>query len=341
MNFGDKDVHIAHGEIGAVSLHHDLGIPLDRIFLGYDDLSCGPLTTVRPPERWQELRRAYWLEPERAPADADGLPDPSTLYIRLERERSRIEAAERIFLWLGTTLAEQLLLAWLMVVFKHLGFDTGNIRLLDLQPYHGRTLRSIGELNREMISTLCHWRRPREGELASYEAAWLAVSAPSPKQLIAFCGAEAAHPKATGAALRAFMGRYPTAGTGLNYWDRELLENCQENRQKAARIVGETILPRRDVDYPDWPGDLYLFERLKRLGDDRRANPLVALVGDPSAMRFMKASITETGRRVLAAEANFVELNGVDEWVGGVHLSSNEGKLWYFDGQTLVPRRKV
>ncbi len=78
-------------------------------------------------------------------------------------------------------------------------------------------------------------------------------------------------------------------------------------------------------------------QRLKRLGDRRLAHPLLALTGDLSAIRSTEAAITEMGRMVLAGEANRVALNGIDDWVGGVHPKARSGSHWLSDGETLIP----
>ncbi len=130
------------------------------------------------------------------------------------------------------------------------------------------------------------------------------------------------------------MARYPAAEAGLSYWDRVILVNCAQYGPKAARILGYTIAHNRD--YADRPDDLYLFGRIKRLGNCRLAHPLLDLTGDLSEIRSTEAATTETGRKVLAGKANHVDLNGIDDWVGGVHLKARSGSPWLFDGQTLV-----
>jgi hypothetical protein len=46
--------------------------------------------------------------------------------------------------------------------------------------------------------------------------------------------------------------------------------------------------------------------------------------------------ITETGRQILEGKANFAEINGIDEWVGGMHLQSKTNEVWYRKDDTLV-----
>ena len=40
--------------------------------------------------------------------------------------------------------------------------------------------------------------------------------------------------------------------------------------------------------------------------------------------------LTEAGKRVLAAEADFVQANGIDRWIGGVRLAGDEAR-WRWD----------
>jgi hypothetical protein len=55
-------------------------------------------------------------------------------------------------------------------------------------------------------------------------------------------------------------------------------------------------------------------------------------------MRDCEVAITEAGELVLAGRANAIELNGIDDWVFGIHLDSRQGSVWYRKGNTLVSR---
>jgi hypothetical protein len=43
--------------------------------------------------------------------------------------------------------------------------------------------------------------------------------------------------------------------------------------------------------------------------------------------------VTPAGRRVLRGEADHVALNGIDRWIGGVHLVGEEAR-WRWDEGT-------
>jgi len=40
-------------------------------------------------------------------------------------------------------------------------------------------------------------------------------------------------------------------------------------------------------------------------------------------------SITEAGRKVIEGRADHIDLNGIDRWIGGVHLK--DGAVWRWD----------
>jgi hypothetical protein len=98
-------------------------------------------------------------------------------------------------------------------------------------------------------------------------------------------------------------------------------------------VIGFTMSETLDADLV---GDAYLYARLLRLGDSDLAQPLVSISGDPASMRTCEVSLTPTGEALLAGRANAIALNGIDEWVLGVHLSSEHGTVWYYEDGTLT-----
>jgi hypothetical protein len=99
-------------------------------------------------------------------------------------------------------------------------------------------------------------------------------------------------------------------------------------------VVGYTI--GDDMEFPEWMGDNYLFQRLQRLADSSLSKPLLAISGDVKRMGATEVQLTPHGEAILAGNGNDVEWNGIDEWVGGVHLDSRSGRVWLRDGHTLV-----
>jgi hypothetical protein len=83
--------------------------------------------------------------------------------------------------------------------------------------------------------------------------------------------------------------------------------------------------------------DLFCFRILARLAGGRV--PLVEL--DPPAGEVAAATrlrLTAAGGRVLRGEADHVALNGIDRWVGGVHLHGQEARWRWDEGTESVTR---
>ena len=62
---------------------------------------------------------------------------------------------------------------------------------------------------------------------------------------------------------------------------------------------------------------------------------MISITGDTRTMRGCEVKLASFGQKVLAREANNVQENGIDDWVGGVHLST-EGSVTFREGDTLV-----
>jgi hypothetical protein len=46
--------------------------------------------------------------------------------------------------------------------------------------------------------------------------------------------------------------------------------------------------------------------------------------------------MTEAGQRIVSGAVNAVELNGIDDWIGGVHLDSSSNRVWFTkDGHVI------
>lgn len=69
-------------------------------------------------------------------------------------------------------------------------------------------------------------------------------------------------------------------------------------------------------------------EPLLRIDNGKESNPVIT----PENIHQMTFEMTEAGDSVLKGEADFIELNGIDMWLGGVHLVGKE-RVWRWDGQ--------
>jgi hypothetical protein len=54
----------------------------------------------------------------------------------------------------------------------------------------------------------------------------------------------------------------------------------------------------------------------------------LASVRNPLVEISAAVAITETGRKVLEGQADHIGLNGIDRWLGGVHLTNDNAWRW-------------
>jgi hypothetical protein len=164
--------------------------------------------------------------------------------------------------------------------------------------------------------------------------AWKAVTAPEPDPLLAFLTGRQPSLPFLQRALSSLLYHYPDAATGLNAWEYQLLHYVRAEGPKATRAVGYTMA--HDMNFPEWMADSYLFQRLHRLAEVTLPRPLLTLSGHTRQLRGTEVRLTQYGEAILAGKGNAVEWNGIEDWVGGVHLDSRNGRVWFQRGQTLV-----
>jgi hypothetical protein len=320
-----KLVHVIQGLSAAGSFRQAMHPNPGELLVHQDDLSCGPLPPFRSFEQWSDVRHEFWdsvcEDPERC----------SDYEYDVTANQSTLRDADSIVIWLALCASEQLFLAWLIQALKLLHCRarvsviqfTRTPRNMDawgmglLHPEHISAHPPIVELSGEAISEL--------------ERHWAAVTSPEPAGLLSVLSSKQVHLPHFQAGLRTLVHRYPDPRTGLGRWDLELLKNVAEKGPRATRVIGHTIGERLDADLV---GDIYVYWRLLQLGALDR--PLVSISGGPE-IRTCQVSLTPAGQAVLEGLVNAIELNGIDDWVLGVHLSSSDGAVWYHKDGALLP----
>jgi hypothetical protein len=174
-------------------------------------------------------------------------------------------------------------------------------------------------------------------ELAYLDKAWSAVKASDPEVLMSFLGEASSPLPLLRAALWKILWRNPDIRSGLNRYETQLLASTQNDGPTVARVIASSMKAFFFEDN-DCVGDDWLFWRLRHLADPTPPHPAVTLSGERITIRGTEARLTPAGERFLNAESNFVELNGIDDWVAGVHLDSRVGDVWFHQDRKIVRR---
>jgi DNA-binding transcriptional MerR regulator len=313
-------LHVTNGESAGNTLRQTT---LGGAVLPWQDvLHAGPVPAV--PRRELLRLRAGFL------ADA-GWGSRRAILGSLERRDAQLLRAFRdgieVVLWFEHDLYDQLQL--LDVLSLAHGADA-TLELVVVGSFPGKpSFHGLGELTADELETLWPERRRASTEtLATAAKAWDAFRAPDPSGLAKLAHREEPELPFLAPALLRLLEELPAPGDGLSGTERRALEAVAA----GERSPREAFLATQAAEPAPFLGDTWFYSAVAELGAgpnrlletaDGEPLPPAPPLGD--AQRFVGAPIrlTATGERVLAGDANRVELLGIDRWVGGTHLSSS------------------
>ena len=139
------------------------------------------------------------------------------------------------------------------------------------------------------------------------------------------------------ASFRGHLRRFPSVTNGLG-----AIENTGLRLIKSGSSTFTDLFARfGEAQSLYGLGDAQFWLALRRMCVARQ--PMVTTGGlngnypgwtlTPSKLQNASFKITDVGESVLRGEADFVSLNGIDIWLGGVHLDDVE-RLWRWDEQS-------
>jgi hypothetical protein len=331
-----QTIHVACGGSAASNLVEGLSISPTGVATLHDDLSYGPLDALRDAESWSAMRLAFWTrvygetenqKPRRRPAKRwaeryiiDG-PD-------------RIANAKEVVLWIGTGLDDQLTLAWMPHFLRAIGSRVDKLRVVQFERTSaGAPIPRLGPLLRTEVPKHPPPRPFDHEELLYLDEAWRTLTAPDPVVLLHFLGQESVPLPLLQSALKSILRRYPDAHSGVNRFEKQLLASTRDHGPAVTKVVGWAM---REFEEDDSAGDVWLFWRLRRLADPTLPYPALTMTGTLTTMRGTEARLTPVGEQIAKGELNFVQLNGIEDWIGGVHLDSRGGNVWFHRNETIV-----
>ena len=242
---------------------------------------------------------------------------------------------DETILWFEHDLFCQINLIYLLDWFSKQSRGNTRLSLICIGEFPGKeSFRGLGELTGEQLTSLFERRHEvadAEFELAT--RAWAAYCSNHPEEITRMVEEDTTAIPFLRDALRLHLTRFPSVKNGLNRIEDKSLEMISKGDSGF-----KSLFPMFNNAYPVYGlGDSQFWCALKRLG--KAGSPLITISGlgegapEFKSNRFHEASfeLTETGRAVLAAERDFIDINGIDLWLGGVHLVG--GALWRWDEQ--------
>lgn len=300
-------LHILNGDCAREVLERS-GVP-GEMLVWADVLHDGPVPGGLGDEELLQVRAQHLAAPQTA-------VDPASAERFLEGFRAAAARMARhgefgeVTIWVEHDLFDQLLLIRHLAWLARAG-DASHFRLICIDGFPGHPrFAGLGELNPTEMASLWPARRPiTPDQIALGTRLWATFTASDPRAFadLVLRGDTRALPFAAGA-LRRFLEDYPAVGSGLSRSEHQILTVVRAgHRDRVAAFRAAAELEERV-----FMGDSTFFAIVDRLTAGR--SPLLSVGGGELAL-------TDAGHAVLDGRADYIDLNGIDRWMGGVHLT--------------------
>jgi hypothetical protein len=319
-------LHVTNGDV-TVDLLLRAGLADDALAWA-DVLHEGPVPDGLEDAELRRVRAEFL-------AAGDGL-DPEEVARRLEA-RDRALAANRdgeYLLWFEADLYDQLQISQILAALGDLGVAPERVTLVCIGEYPGVAhFGGLGQLEPEQLPGLLEIATPLTADaLELGNAAWAALRAGDPDALGRVAASRSPVLRFLGEAFDRLSREYPSTRDGLSLTERRLLAAAAAPPAGPAGVTAGEVFGRvGQREARPFLGDLWFFRTAARLA----AGPVPLLVADPPGRvtAATRLAVTDAGRRVLSGQADQVALNGIDRWVGGVHLHGPTAR-WRWDEGT-------
>ena len=310
-------LHILNGEATEAVLAQT-AISGDR-FSFRDALIAGPAPAVNGTE-WRRIRaahlaEAYGVEVEKCESE----------FARQQAVFESFKDHDEVTLWFESDLFCQANLLYVLDWCAHRELGT-KLSLICIGEFPGRSnFRGLGELTPPELASLFDKRvEVTSAQLKLAARAWQAYRSADPRELERLLQTDTSALPFISGALKLQLTRFPSVRNGLNRIESTGLQLLSEG---FTRFID--LFPRFVAAEPDYGlGDAQFWNALQRL----KLGPAPLLVDESkgSAMFESAFAITDAGRSVLNGAVDCVTLNGIDEWLGGVHLQGH-ANIWRWD----------
>jgi hypothetical protein len=305
-------LHVTNGDCAA-DVIREAGLP-GEVLPWRDVLHEGPVPARLPLEELSAVR-ARWME-ERGWAEP-GMSVAGEFAAR-DRALAGFHAHDEVVLWFEHDLYDQLQLAQLLDWFAAQELGTTRLTLVCGDEYLGSSTPA------RLAERFPGRRSVTDAQLALGEAAWSAFRSPDPTAVSSLLAGDTSALPWLGEALRRHLEQFPSTRNGLSRSEQQALEALAD----GARTLRDVFLAHNHREDPVWLGDATLVSYVEDLA--RGNAPLVRIGHGGDGLLSRGVELTDAGWAVLDAREDRVRLNGIDRWLGGVHLSGHESP-WRWD----------
>lgn len=303
------------------------GIP--GTFIVWPDVLYEGPTPLATGEEWIRVRARYLGSLSESPDDA--------AIERYRADDAALEAFrtyEEVVFWLEHDLFDQLLL------IRHLWWL--GLRCRPTPPGHACPRLTLvcrdlylGPLRPDQFPALFDARQPiTDTQIATGSKVWRAFCGadPGPLALEYRATQDTGYPELPflRAALLRHLEEFPSTANGLSRTESQMLRVLRA----GPLSFGAAFRASTDLEERMFMGDLSFWQIAKTLAS--APHPLITLDVTTEITDAPRSTLalTGAGREVLAGRADHIGLNGIDRWLGGVHLTPKTCYRW--NGRELL-----
>ncbi len=252
-------------------------------------------------------------------------------------ERDRILESHRdgrYVLWFEADLYDQLQLIQIVAKLHALDVPADRTTLICIGEYPGIAhFGGLGELDADQLGRLPSMAATPLTTAALEHAtrAWRLFRAPDPIGLGEIAATPAPDLRFLAEAFDRLSREYPSTRDGLSLTERRILAAVAEGAPTAAaaflRVGAREARP--------FLGDTWCYEAMTGLA--RASSPLLQVESTARPVEAQsRLRLTDVGRGVLDGRADHVALNGIDRWIGGVHLQGRDAPWRWNEGTETI-----
>jgi Domain of unknown function (DUF1835) len=317
-------LHITNGDVAATVIEKAaIG---GEVLPWHDVLHEGPAPAGLSLEQMSESRAQFiadcgWQTLEKARAD----------FRARDSKLASFRGYQEVILWFEHDLYDQIQLLQLLDWFARQDLHDTSLSMICAGDY-------LGTMQPESLAALYPRRRivlPKDLNLGG--KAWSAFCSPDPKIWQALIAVDTSALPFLGASVVRHLEQYPSLRNGLNRTEEAILKAIQAGIAKPGEIFAAAQASEESRFMGDSLFWLYLATLteseppLLRVSNGRRFR-LPSFCASSDEFNDQHLLITQMGEKVLAKELDWIEINGIDKWLGGVHLTTEN--LWRWDSET-------
>jgi hypothetical protein len=324
-------LHITDGESVAGTLRE---AAISGTVSIYGDLLYeGPAPGNLDAEEWRETRARFLADFGYA-----SMEDARQSLKEYNDSLGAISSHDEVVIWLDHRLSDQLILIQALDVLSRRSLAGVKLSLICVDRYPGLDrFVGLGQLTADQLTALVNQRQPvTDRQFRLSQQAWNAFTSPDPLAIEVLLEADTSSLPFLADAFRRHLEEFPCVDGGLSRTEREGLSVLHEHGLHSGQHL---FVATRRLEEQLFMGDASFYRIMAGLSTCRQ--PLCRISDTPQAA-LGEVTITETGRSVMEGRADHIERNGIDRWLGGVHLKGDQAE-WRWDRRyaRLVSHRSI